>query len=63
MIELVMTGLGAITLAGWLDFPLSFCAFFAAHVAEDGRPGPSPLSLRLIDSARAAWPGPAADTI
>lgn len=57
-----MTGLGAATLAGLLDFLLSFCAFLAAHVAEDGKPGPSPLSLRLIDSARATDMGTGYDT-
>ena len=54
MVEFVITGLGVATLGGLLDFLLSFCAFFAAQLAEEGRAEPSPLSLRLIASSRTA---------
>lgn len=47
------TGLEAATLAGLLDFVLSFCEFLAAQLAEEGSADPSPLSLRLIASSRA----------
>lgn len=45
------TGLDAARDAGLLNFLLSFCAFLAAQLAEDGRAEPSPLSLRLIASS------------
>ena len=55
----VITGLEAATLAGLLDFVLSFCAFLAAQLAEEGSADPSPLSLRLMASSRAAACGAA----
>lgn len=51
---LVTTGLGADTLAGLLDLLLSFGAFLAAQLAEEGSAEPSPLSLLLIASSRLA---------
>ena len=56
----VITGLEAATLAALLDFVLSFCAFFAAQLADEGSADPSPLSLRLMASSRATACGAAA---
>ena len=44
-------GLEAAMLAGLLDLLLSFCVFFVAQLAEEGKAEPSPLSLRLIASS------------
>lgn len=50
--EFVTTGLGADTLVGLLDLLLSFCTFFVAQLALEGRAEPSPLSLLLMASSR-----------